>query len=70
MRFIPENISGVSESGVHNADHIRTSRQTGAYSVLIGEALMKADDKQAMLAELRGNYDKDKNVRPPDGVRY
>jgi indole-3-glycerol phosphate synthase len=68
--LVPENIIFVSESGVRNADDTRMLRQIGTDAVLIGEALMKADDKQAMLAELRGNYDKDKNVRPPDGVRY
>ena len=68
--LVPENIIFVSESGVRNADDTRMLRQIGADAVLIGEALMKADDKQAMLAELRGNNDKDKDVRPPDGVRY
>ena len=52
--LVPENIIFVSESGVKNADDIELLRQAGADAVLIGEALMKAPDKQAMLAELRG----------------
>ena len=61
--LVPENIIFVSESGVRTAADIQLLRQAGADAVLIGEALMKAPDKQAKLAELRGYYDKDQNVR-------
>lgn len=53
--LVPENIIFVSESGVKNANDIELLRQAGANAVLIGETLMKAPDKQAKLAELRGN---------------
>ena len=52
--LVPENIIFVSESGVKNANDIELLRQAGADAVLIGETLMKAPDKQAKLAELRG----------------
>jgi len=52
--LVPENIIFVSESGVKNATDIELLRQAGADAVLIGETLMKAPDKQAKLAELRG----------------
>ncbi|MDE6091838.1 MAG: indole-3-glycerol-phosphate synthase TrpC, partial [Ruminococcus sp.] len=38
-----------------NADDIKLLREAGADAVLIGETLMRADDKTAKLAELRGN---------------
>ena len=53
--LVPENIIFVSESGVKNANDIELLRQAGANAVLIGETLMKAPDKQAKLAELRGD---------------
>jgi indole-3-glycerol phosphate synthase len=52
--LVPENIIFVSESGVKDANDIELLRQAGANAVLIGETLMKAPDKQAKLAELRG----------------
>lgn len=53
-RLIPENVIFVSESGVKTPDDIEILRQTGADAVLIGEALMRAKDKTARLAELKG----------------
>lgn len=52
--LVPEEIIFVSESGVSCAGDIDLLRQAGADAVLIGEALMRADDKSAKLAELRG----------------
>lgn len=53
-RMIPENVLFVSESGVQNAQDVQKIREIGADAVLIGEALMKAEDKKAKLKELRG----------------
>ena len=50
----PENVLFVSESGVRTADDIAALREIGADAVLIGETLMRAKDKTAKLAELRG----------------
>ena len=50
----PESVSFVSESGVKSAEDIRLLRESGVNAVLIGETLMRADDKKAKLAELKG----------------
>ena len=52
--LVPCDIIFVSESGVRNAEDIKLLREAGADAVLIGETLMRADDKSAKLAELRG----------------
>lgn len=52
--LIPSNVLFVSESGVNSADDIKQLREIGADAVLIGEVLMRAPDKKAKLAELRG----------------
>ncbi|MBQ9749469.1 MAG: indole-3-glycerol phosphate synthase TrpC [Clostridia bacterium] len=53
-RLIPKEILFVSESGVRNAEDVAKLREIGADAVLIGETLMRATDKKAKLAELRG----------------
>ena len=52
--LIPPDVLFVSESGVTCSDDVEKLRKIGADAVLIGEALMKAEDKKAKLAELRG----------------
>lgn len=52
--LVPPEILFVSESGVKSAEDIALLRESGADAVLIGETLMKAHDKTAKLAELRG----------------
>ena len=51
--LIPDDIIFVSESGVKSTDDIRAIREIEADAVLIGETLMRADDKKAKLDELR-----------------
>lgn len=53
--LVPPEIVFVSESGVKTADDVKKIRELGADAVLIGEILMRADDKRAKLNELRGN---------------
>lgn len=53
--LVPPEIIFVSESGVQSADDVKRIRALGADAVLIGEVLMRADDKRAKLAELRGD---------------
>ena len=50
---IPEDVLYVAESGVASADDVAAIAQMGADAALIGEALMRADDKQATLAGFR-----------------
>ena len=52
--MIPRDVLFVSESGVKDANDVATAREMGADAVLVGEALMRAVDKLAKLAELRG----------------
>ena len=53
-RLVPEEILFVAESGVKTRKDIETLQKIGVDAVLIGEALMKAQDKGAKLRELRG----------------
>ncbi|MCD7735483.1 MAG: indole-3-glycerol phosphate synthase TrpC [Lachnospiraceae bacterium] len=53
-RMVPPEVLFVSESGIRNADDIRKLAENGTNAVLIGETLMRAADKKAMLRELRG----------------
>ena len=52
--LVPDDVLFVSESGVKTADDVARLRQIGADAVLIGETLMRADDKSAKLRELKG----------------
>ena len=52
--LVPKDIIFVSESGVKSAEDIAKLREIGADAVLIGETLMRAEDKRAKLNELRG----------------
>lgn len=51
--FIPEGVLYVAESGVKEASDVASMAALGADAALIGEALMRADDKSAKLAEFR-----------------
>ncbi len=53
-KLIPPDVLYVSESGISSAQDVSRLREIGADAVLIGETLMRAPDKGAMLAELRG----------------
>ncbi len=52
--LIPRDVLFVSESGISSAQDIDQLREIGADAVLIGEMLMRAPDRKALLAELRG----------------
>lgn len=51
--LIPEDVSFVSESGVKTPEDIKALREIGANAVLIGETLMRSDNKTKTLAWLR-----------------
>ena len=53
-KLIPADTIFVSESGIKNADDIKALSEAKVDAVLIGETLMKAEDKKAKLTELRG----------------
>ena len=52
--MVPADVLFVSESGVKTAADVARLRAIGADAALIGETLMRAVDKKAKLAELRG----------------
>lgn len=52
--LIPPEVLFVSESGVKTARDVAALRALGADAVLIGETLMRAQNKTAKLAELKG----------------
>lgn len=47
----PRDVTAVSESGIFTAADAARARAAGAHAVLIGEALMKAADPAALIAE-------------------
>lgn len=51
--LIPDDVLFVAESGVRDADDVRRLRDAGADAVLIGTALMQAEDRTAALQALR-----------------
>lgn len=53
-RLVPNDVLFVSESGVKTSSDAERLRSAGADAVLVGEALMRAADKGAMLRSLRG----------------
>ena len=53
-RLVPENVLFVSESGIKDAEDVRRVRAAGADAVLIGETLMRSQDKRAAILKLRG----------------
>ncbi len=52
--LIPSDVIFVSESGVKGPEDVRAIKEIGADAVLVGETLMRAEDKKAKLAELKG----------------
>lgn len=52
-RLVPESVLFVAESGIRSAEDIQVLREAKVNGVLIGETLMRAKDKKAMLDSLR-----------------
>lgn len=53
--LVPKDKIFVSESGIQTAEDVAKLRGIGVNAVLVGETLMRAEDKAAKLAELRGD---------------
>lgn len=53
-QMVPKNILFVSESGIRTPADIAALRKNGTNAVLIGETLMRAKNKKAMLDYLKG----------------
>ena len=53
-QLVPNNVVFVSESGVKTADDVQKLKDIGADAVLVGETLMRAENKKDMLMKLKG----------------
>ena len=49
----PSGVTAVSESGICSGADALRARRAGAHAVLVGEALMKAPDPEALISEIR-----------------
>lgn len=73
--YIPDDVLTVFESGMISASDLAEAEASGADAVLIGEAMMRASDKKAKLAELTAlvrasaNANAGKNAGANGGVR-
>lgn len=52
--LVPEDVLFVAESGIRTREDVMRLEQIGVDGVLIGETLMRAPDKKAMLETLKG----------------
>ncbi|GAA0796165.1 indole-3-glycerol phosphate synthase TrpC [Faecalicatena orotica] len=53
-RLVPKDVLYVSESGIKSPEDVRRLKENGTDAVLIGETLMRSDNKKKMLGEFRG----------------
>ena len=51
--LFPRTVTAVSESGIRTAADAARARRAGAHAVLVGEALMRASDPAALIAQFR-----------------
>ena len=51
-KVIPANVLMVAESGIHTREDARRMAEAGADAILVGEALMRADDPAERIREL------------------
>ena len=50
----PDSVIAVSESGIWSGEDAARVRQIGAQAILVGEALMRSEDTDALMAEFQG----------------
>ena len=53
-KYIPKDVLFVAESGIKSREDVVRMQDAGADALLVGETLMRAEDKKAMLDILRG----------------
>ena len=51
-KLVPKNILFVAESGIKTKDDVRRLKSANVNGVLIGETLMKSNNKEEMIKEL------------------
>ncbi|HEX4161817.1 MAG TPA: hypothetical protein VHZ05_04930, partial [Acidimicrobiales bacterium] len=54
-RAIPAGVLAVAESGIRDAGDARRLAEAGYDAILVGEALVRADDRAGRLRELTGH---------------
>ncbi len=54
IRLVPADRCAVMESGVATRAHVEAAEEAGASAILVGEALMRAEDPAAKVRELLG----------------
>lgn len=52
--LVPKDIIFVSESGVSSVDDVKAIKEFGADAVLIGEMLMRSDNKKDLVRQIKG----------------
>ena len=52
-RCVSGDVIFISESGIKTKEDVRRLKENNVDAVLIGETLMKSDDKKAMISELK-----------------
>ena len=63
-QMVPPEVLFVSESGVKSAADVQRAKAMGADAILVGEALMRSADKNAMLAEFYAAADREREILP------
>ena len=53
-KYVPEEVLFTAESGIRTREDIRVLEEANVNAVLIGETLMRSEDKKNMLRELKG----------------
>jgi indole-3-glycerol phosphate synthase len=51
---VPSGVFAISESGMRDASDVARLRASGARGFLVGEALMRSEDRKSLIAALRG----------------
>ncbi len=51
---MPSGVVAVAESGIRDADDVRRLADAGYQAVLVGETLVRAEDRRAAVADLVG----------------
>lgn len=55
LPLVPAGLFAISESGLQDAEDLRTLRRAGARGFLIGESLMRAEDPAETIRSLKGS---------------
>ncbi|MFN3689335.1 MAG: indole-3-glycerol phosphate synthase TrpC [Fimbriimonadales bacterium] len=51
LRYFPDEITRVSESGIETADHVKRLHAAGVHAILVGETLMRSRNPAAVVRE-------------------